>query len=83
MKQHANFKNAVQKNQDHCYLLNKRPVSDNEGNLRVNYKRIDAKTKTPALNEFDKSHKNSRFFKVPACQLNNTGCSLSTRKAAK
>lgn len=67
MRQTANFKNAVQKSQDACYLLYKRPVSLNEGNLRVNYKRVDAKINTPALKEFDKAQPNNRFYKVPTC----------------
>lgn len=83
MKQTANFKNAVHKSQDACYLLHKRPVSLNEGSLRVNFKRIDAKIWTPALKEFDKNGPNARFYKVPTCQLNQTGCCLASRKAAK
>jgi hypothetical protein len=83
VKQTANFKNAVQKSQDACYLLYKRPVSLNEGSLRVGYERIDAKINTPALKEFEKTDKNSRFYKVPTCQLNQTGCTLATRRAAR
>ena len=83
VKQSASFKSAVGKGEDACQKLHQKPVSLNEDRLRVNFKRIDAKINTPNLKEFALSDKNSRFYKVPICQLNQTGCTLATRKAAK
>ena len=48
---HWEFKSGVRRGENACYLLNKRPVSLNEGNYRVSFEPVDAKVPIPALHE--------------------------------
>lgn len=77
------FKSKVAKFEDPCYKIIDRPVSLNEGNYKPNFEPIDAKIKTPALKEFEKSKPNKRFYNVSPCVLKTTHCTLKSRQAAK
>jgi hypothetical protein len=69
--------------EDPCYKIVDRPVSLNEGNYRVNFDIIDPKKKMAYFPKKATTHPKKRFFKVSPCLMNETVCSLKTRKAAK
>ena len=77
------FKSGVPKGQNACYLLNKRPVSLNEGNYRVSFDPVDVKVPVPALHDHPKQAARTRLFHVPPCSLNKTECTVASRKKAK
>lgn len=77
------FKSTVAKFQDPCYKIIDRPVSLNEGNYKPSFERVDAKIRTPALKEFEKTKPNKRFYNVSPCVLKKHSCSLKSRQEAK
>lgn len=79
----SNFKSGVNKFEDACYKIVNRPVSLNEGNYRVNFDIVDAKKKVADFSRKPISEVNKKFFKVSPCLMNDTVCSLKSRKAAK
>lgn len=64
-------------------MLNRRPVSLNEGNYRVSYDPVDPKVATPSLKDKPKHIPRSRLFRVAPCAVDKVECTLQSRTKAK